>query len=187
MRNLDDRNPTTRPPSRRDAPLKSNDEENLLQIRVHQVQHVRPRHGESSIRPTATAACTYSREPSSSVTVGVSASTVELDGMSRRRSSARLPTFENSPRRCAEVSQASGGAVRPRCTMQPRPAPDTANMQNAFPAVPRTEAWTTLPCPRTTNYARNESAPVSSLRLQDGDIPGHAHLLAEEGPWGDCP
>ena len=47
----------------------------------------------------------YSNEPSSRVTVGVSASTVEALGMSRSRSSARFPIFEKSPSFC----RAKGG------------------------------------------------------------------------------
>ena len=54
----------------------------------------------------------YSKEPSSSVTVGVSVSTVEKLGISRSRSSARLPTLEKRPRRWFEVAVSSQQAVR---------------------------------------------------------------------------
>ena len=51
----------------------------------------------------------YSREPSSRVIVGVSASTVETLGMWRSRSSARLPIFEKSPSFCR--ARAGGGGM----------------------------------------------------------------------------
>ena len=53
----------------------------------------------------------YSKEPSSSVTVGVSVSTVEKLGISRSRSSARLPTLEKRPRRWFEVAVSSQQAL----------------------------------------------------------------------------